>query len=117
MIKNRKQSNPTAKDKDSSMMKRHRSITVSPVNRRRVATTRTPVIIKKESNTAHPTTKLVKPEPGIFMIHQSSKKNVRWHYVHASGKCCLKGDHSSCHKTDEYEEDELPELVPVSKSP
>ena len=60
--------------------------------------------------------KLIKPEPDIFMVHQTNKKNVTWHDVHPDGTCCSKGHPKPCSRANQLGEDELPDLVPASHS-
>ena len=62
------------------------------------------------------TKKLIKPEPGVFMIHHTSKKNVTWHDVHPDGTCCSKGHPKTCLRTNQLGEDELPDLIPAPHS-
>ena len=55
--------------------------------------------------------KLVKPEPGIFMMHRHTEAdpNKKWNYVHRSGKPCPSGTDGTC-KHKRRNNDELPDL-------
>ena len=55
--------------------------------------------------------KLVKPEPGIFMMHRHSDadRNKKWIYVHRSGRPCPSGADGIC-KHKKCDEDELSDL-------
>ena len=70
--------------------------------------------IKQELRTCEPT-KIVKPEPGIFMRHRErpGDKERQWKYVHISGRRCRQGGALDCNSQSENDEDDhtLPDLV------
>ena len=70
--------------------------------------------IKQELRSYEPT-KIVKPEPGIFMRHRErpSDKDRQWKYVHISGRKCRQGGALDCNSQSENDDDDptLPDLV------
>ena len=67
--------------------------------------------IKTECPNLPNASKLVKPEPGIFMTHRHSDAdhNKKWVYVHRSGRPCPSGADGIC-KHKRCDDDELPDL-------
>ena len=72
----------------------------------------------KQERVQYDSTRIVKPEPGIYMCHRErpSDKDRQWRYVHVSGRKCRQGGSHDCNSQSENEaEDEtLPDLTKQS---
>ena len=70
--------------------------------------------IKQEHTSSRYSSRIVKPEPRIFMRHRRNPQDTdrQWRFVHVSGRPCNQGGDRDCNSQSENEEtDALPDLV------
>ena len=72
---------------------------------RTVVISKTSNPIKQEHATSYSSTRIVKPEPGIFMTHHHNPQDLtrNWKYVHVSGRLCRQGGGKDCNSQSENE--------------